>query len=392
MRKLALGFAILVCLQATIAEAGLSVVPLPEILTDPNEGNTYGFLPVLLLLDRNGRLENIIADDVRYNRITGWFPAFRLFGYPTVDQRYYVTIRKSEKIDQDYIGEYEQDGMFDGSTDVLVNLTYFRDSRLRFFGFGNESPSSQESNYTQNKFAARLRVGYRLLTHLELAWQGRVEKVSISGGGVEELPFAGERFPGTKGLEGSTINGQGFAVAYDDRDSQTITTNGTLGAVHVEVVDRTLGSTESFVKYGFEFRRFVPFHDRFVLAIHGVLDYLSGERQTPFYERSSIGGVKSLRGFGTDRFVDAHRFFSTVELRTLAFRRELFDVMTELEVAPFMDAGQVFSKLRTIPVDHLHYVGGVGFRGVVRPQVVGFVDVGYGSDGPAVFTGLDYPF
>jgi hypothetical protein len=52
----------------------------------------------------------------------------------------------------------------------------------------------------------------------------------------------------------------------------------------------------------------------------------------------------------------------------------------------------VFPSSHTVPVDALHLVGGVGFRGVVRPQVVGFVDVGYGSDGPAVFTGLDYPF
>ncbi len=70
----------------------------------------------------------------------------------------------------------------------------------------------------------------------------------------------------------------------------------------------------------------------------------------------------------------------------------MFDVTTELEVAPFIDAGEVFHSKSTVPVDDLHFVGGIGFRGLVRPQVVGFVDVGFGSDGPAVFTGLDYPF
>jgi len=380
------------CLLTAPARAGLSVVPLPEILTDPNEGNTYGFLPVLLLLDRNGRLENIIADDVRYNKITGVFPAFRLFGFPTVDQRYYVTLRKSEKIDQDYIGEYERDGILDGAMDVLVNVTYFRDSRLRFFGFGNATEDEAETNYTQRKFASRLRIAYRPVQSFEIAWQGRIEEVSIHPGGVTDLPFTGELFQGLRGLRGSTVNGQSVTLAYDDRDSQTITTRGTLGAAHVEVVDRTLGSSTSYVKYGFELRKFLPFRERFVLAIHSVLDYLNDAQSAPFYERNSIGGVKSLRGFGTDRFVDANRFFSTVELRTLAVRRQLFDVMTELEVAPFVDAGQVFNSARTVPLDDLHFVGGVGFRGLVRPQVVGFVDIGYGSDGPAVFTGLDYPF
>jgi len=392
VRKLVGYLTLCAILLAAPARAGLSVVPLPEILTDPNEGNTYGFLPVLLLLDKNGRLEHIIADDVRYNKITGVFPAFRLFGFPTLDQRYYITLRKSEKIDEDYIGEYERLGMLDGTTDVLTNVTYFQDSRLRFFGFGNHTKDDKETNYTQQKFAARLRIGYRPIEYIQIAWQGRIEQVSIKKGGVTDLPFTDEVFPGTEGLEGSTIHGESFSLAYDDRDSPTITTHGTLGAAHVEIVDKALGSSASYFKYGFELRRFIPFRDRFVLAIHGVLDYLAHSDGAPFYERSAIGGQKSLRGFGDDRFIDANRFFSTVELRTLAFRRQLFDVMTELEVAPFIDAGEVFSSARDFPLDSLHYVGGVGFRGVVRPQVVGYVDIGYGSDGPAVFTGLDYPF
>ncbi len=385
---------VLLALAALVApaRANISVVPLPEVLTDPNEGNTYGFLPVILLLDRTGRIEHIIANDIRYNKITGWYPAFRLLGYPTTDQRYFVTLRKSEKIDEDYIGEYERRGIWDGTTDVLVNVTYFRDSRLRFYGFGNDTGDDSETNFTQRKFASRVRFGYRPIENIEVAWGMRFEQVSIRRGGVGRLPYTGERFAGTKGLDGSTIHGQTLSLAYDDRDSPTITTNGTLGAAHVEVVDRSLGSSDSFVKYGFELRRFFPFRDRFVLAVHSVLDYLSHADGAPFYERSTIGGKKSLRGFGDDRFVDSNRFFNSVELRTQAFRRELFDVMTELELAPFLDAGEVFSGSDKLPVNDLHFVGGLGFRGVVRPQVVGFVDVGYGSDGPAVFTGLDYPF
>jgi len=34
----------------------------------------------------------------------------------------------------------------------------------------------------------------------------------------------------------------------------------------------------------------------------------------------------------------------------------------------------------------------VGFRGIARPFVVGYVDIGHGSEGAAVFTGLNYPF
>jgi hypothetical protein len=52
----------------------------------------------------------------------------------------------------------------------------------------------------------------------------------------------------------------------------------------------------------------------------------------------------------------------------------------------------VFSQTGTNPLDHIHEVFGVGFRGIARPYVVGYVDIGYGTEGAAVFTGLNYPF
>jgi outer membrane protein assembly factor BamA len=388
MRRRSLAVSWLLCLAlllgAPTARGDMSVIPLPEILTDPNEGNTYGFLPVILLLDRTGRIEHIIANDVRWNRITGVFPAFRLFGYPTLDQRYFVTVRKSTKIDEDYIGEYEHANLWDGRANLLTHLTYFRDSRVRFYGFGNETEDEDETNYTQERFAFRLRVGARpWWEEVEFAWAMRFEEVSVARGGVDDLPFTGDVFGDTDGLEGATVHAQGISIAFDDRDSPMTPTEGTLGAARVEVIDSALGSSDSFVKYGFEVRKFVPLRERFVLAMHGVLDFISNANEAPFYERSSIGGVKSLRGFGDDRFIDANRFFSTLELRTRAYDRDLFGVQTELELAPFIDAGQVFGSANDVAFGDLHFVGGLGFRGIVRPQVVGFVDLGFGSDGPA---------
>jgi hypothetical protein len=63
-----------------------------------------------------------------------------------------------------------------------------------------------------------------------------------------------------------------------------------------------------------------------------------------------------------------------------------------IELTPFVDLGEVFAHSRDSPVAHLHRVGGIGFRGVASPFVVGYVDVGYGSEGAAVFTGINYPF
>jgi Omp85 superfamily domain len=373
-------------------EADFSLVPIPELITDPNEGVTYGLLPVMMLTDRNGRLEHMIADDVRYNRTTGLFPGFRLFGYPDSETTYYVVLRQSAKRDREYEGFYENTGLYDGRFRLLADVGDLHDSLPRFFGFGNASPHHDETNYGLTRFAARLRLAYRPLPAFEIAWQSRLEDSSVSRGAVHGLPFTADRFPGTPGLGGSTVHGESLELVYDDRDSVAEPTRGLFVDVAAEAVERALGNSSSYERYRFEARDFTPFAERFVLALRGELGYVSHAHGAPFYERSTIGGEQSVRGFGDGRFVDANRALASAELRTEVLKMTLFDVAMIGEIAPFLDVGRVFSSAVAFPFEHLHVAGGLGFRAVIRPQVVGYVDLGYGSEGFAAFSGLDYPF
>src|SRR6185369_7695895 len=99
----------------------------------------------------------------------------------------------------------------------------------------------------------------------------------------------------------------------------------------------------------------------------------TGSDKSPFYLRNALGGRRSLRGFGSDRFIDFNRSLATAELRTRVWSHRLFGVDLDVELAPFIETGQVFHDL-------------------VHPQILAFVDVGFGQDGLAVFTGVDYPF
>ena len=385
-------FLFLVLAWTYAADADFSLLPIPEVLTDPNEGVTYGLMPILLLTDRDDRLEHMVASDVRYNKTTGVYPAFRLFGYPSLDQRYYVVVKKSERIDEEYDGLYQNTGLIGGRGSALAEVDDYRDSLQRFFGFGNRSAHHDETNFTIRRFAVNLRLGYWLFPGWEVAWQTRFEDSAVARGGVHSLPFTGDQFPGVLGLAGSTVHGESVRFSYDDRDSRNLTTRGTLATAWFELVDRALGSSSSYSRYGFELREFVPFAERFVLALRAELDYLSHAAGAPFYEQSTIGGEQSVRGFGDGRFRDANRFLTNAELRTEVFRRKLFGILMSLEAAPFLDAGRVFSSARDFPLEKLHVAGGMGFRAVIRPQVVGYVDLGYGSEGGAAFSGIDYPF
>src|SRR5438445_13012417 len=84
------------CLLPTAAAAagaecagglGTRVVPLPVYATLPNEGDTFGAMPVFLrVCDANARTESIIAPSITWNDVIHWTGTFRLFHYPSDEQ------------------------------------------------------------------------------------------------------------------------------------------------------------------------------------------------------------------------------------------------------------------------------------------------------------------
>jgi len=407
LASLALAAAALGCARlGAINAMKKSFIPIPEIITDPNEGNTFGLLGVVLFLDEHDEIKYMLAPDATYNDTKGFFPNLRFFGYPTPTRRYSLVVGKSTTRDEDYEFEFIDRGYWEGRAFVLASVVHERDSTDRFFGFGNRTSENAhptlrhglvggESNYTGMNTVAQATPGVWLLPHVNLSYRMRIRRFEVQRGQVSSVPFVETAHPEVvgKGSDPGVYWAHQVALTYDSRDSIDIPTHGALALAYTEVADRALGSATSFVKFGGEWRDFIPLRKgNPILAVRALLDYTSGDKDTPFWELSSLGGRRTLRGFGSDRFIDFNRSLASGELRTRVWQRKLFGVNAELEVAPFLEAGQVFRHVSTSPVNDLHWVYGVGFRGVVRPQIVGFVDVGRGSEGTAIFTGVDYPF
>src|SRR6266849_7787713 len=347
-----------------------SFIPIPEIITDPNEGNTFGLLGVLLFLDDKDQIQYMIAPDLRYNKTTGVFPALRFFGYPSPERRYSVVVAKSTTKDEDYELKYTDPRFWEGRGFLLASFLHEADSTERFFGFGNDSPAERphpgrragpgnlggESNYTDVDTQAQATPGVWVLPFANLSYRMRIRRYGIEHGQVDNLPFVATAHPEARGrgLEGGVFWAHQVALTYDSRDSTDIPTHGALGILYSELTDKRIGSASSFVKFGADWRDFIPLRKgNPILALHALANYTSGDRDTPFWELSSLGGARALRGFGSHRFIDFNRALATAELRTRVYQRRLFGV---------------------------------------NPEIVGFVDIGRGSEGNAIFTGIDYPF
>jgi outer membrane protein assembly factor BamA len=404
VRRLAALLVVVAMLAGAAARArAASFIPIPEFITDPNEGNTYGLMGVWLFLNEKEEIQYMVAPDVRYNKTKGWFPVFRLFGYPTETRRYSIAVGKSTTKDQNYDFEYLDRGVLDGKMFVYGHVEYDEDSTNRFYGFGNRSQERNESNYTGTDVVAEGTPTWWFTPHVAMSYRMQVRRFSLSTGQVSGVPFT--LAPRFLRQRDTNVIGRGsepgvywkhmVAFTYDTRDSIDMPTQGAYTNLYGEIADRTLGSATSFTKFGGEARGFIPFRGEKknpIFAMHALLDYVAGSADTPFWERSSLGGRHALRGFGSDRFIGFNRSLLSAELRTRVYQRKLFGVKAELEVAPFTETGQVWHGVTRSPFNDLYWVYGVGFRGVVRPQIVAIVDVGRGSEGTSVFTGIDYPF
>jgi outer membrane protein assembly factor BamA len=378
----------------------LPFIPVPEIDVDPNSGTTLGLIPTWLVTDEHGDIHKIYAPDVLYNPYFGYGVRGRIFSYPSDDEQWSVVGGAKEKVESEFDFEYQRGRLRNGSWSFTLSAVYDRSGTPRFYGIGNNSPAIDETNYTEQQKYLQSGVGWNLSHEWQILYTWRARSVQVQPGTLASIASIQRRFAEILGLgiEHESLNR--IAISYDTRDDPTVPRHGGAYVVYGGVAaDDGLFDSSLYSVVGFDGRQLWPAGDSATIAAHAAVRYMPGETGVPFWSLSSIGGDQSvigdaqpLRGYGTGRFYDRNSFAANLEYRRRILSVEAVSTHIDVELTPFVDAGRVFAHSRSSPFVHLHKVAGVGFRGIASPFVVGFVDIGYGSEGVAVFTGINYPF
>ena len=370
----------------------IAFIPIPYVSSVPNEGPSYGVMPVLMFHEGE-TTTGIFAPAIDYNDALGVSGALRYFGYPRGGRRTFaLKAGQSTEGQSDHYAWYEDHGVLAGKLDFRVETAYMNDRVRRFYGFGADSAEEDETNYTQGELAFTGWVGYNITSTLQVRLTERLRWMRIGVGVLDDLPAIWEGFPDAPGLDEPFISAHRVSLIYDTRDSVESPTEGEYIGGFFELSEERLGSGASFRRYGVDLRKLIPSPRRkLILVFRSLLEVLNGD-EIPFYEQSTLGGDSDLRGFGLARFVDKNKFIVTVEGRIRVVTLHWFGLLSEIEVAPFVDVGQVFRSFQLFRFKHFQFVGGAGFRAVVYPRVVAAVDVGIGSEGVNVFATLGYPF
>jgi hypothetical protein len=372
--------------------AGLTtrLIPLPVYATLPNEGNTFGAMPVFLrVCPDDQRTESIFAPSVTWNSVIHETATFRWYYYPTDDSSMTVIASASTRINYNALFVWQRLPTEAGASTDELTLRVQRSAFFRFFGLGPDTPESAESTYTGLRAIANARRGVNVAPHLNLGVVLGLERFQVEALGVPGLPLSRQVFPDAPGMTGSTLASQALELRYDDRRGGDYAERGFRLDVSGGVVEG-LADSPTFLRAGVEARGIVPELDGVSGAARFQWNAVSSA-QAPFYRQSALGGEMLLRGFTEDRFVDRQAWTLELEQRIRLLQTHIFGVVTDWRADPFVAAGQVFGPFSEA-FSRPRLAAGVGFRAFVHPNIVGRVDVAVAGEGPKVYVELGYPY
>jgi outer membrane protein assembly factor BamA len=261
---------------------------------------------------------------------------------------------------------------------------------IPYYGPGPKSNREGRTNFRREDTVFASLIGARLHPrHVTAGFTTGVQMVNVGPGTSKvfastDSVFSPQQTPGIR--EQSDFFHAGPFVQVDFRDRRDDPHKG------FNLVSRYTFNNDKLDRYSF--RRFenvaegyIPFrNEKRVIAVRARMDlsYTSAGHQVPFYMQPVLGGSDDLRGFREFRFYDNNALLLNAEYR--------WEVAPALDMALFVDAGNVFSRPGDIGLSGLEKSGGFGLRFKNRDAVVVRVDTGFSREGFRIWFKFGQPF
>ena len=366
------------------------LIPLPVWATLPNEGDTWGAMPVFLrVCPENERTESILAPSATWNSVIHYTGTFRLYHYPTDDTTFTLIASASTRINYNALVMWQKLPTRPGAWTDELTLRAQRSAFYRYFGLGPDTPESAESSYTTRRGYVTARRGLNIAPSLNLGALIGIERDLVEAIGVPGLPLTRDVFADAPGIGGASLLWQGASLRYDDRVGGDYAERGVRMELSAAIVEGLDGSPD-FFRGSFQ-----------ASGIVRELDWLSGAARlawsgvssgaAPFYQQSRLGGSLMLRGFTLDRFADRQAWTAELEQRIRVLQTHIYGVVADWRIDPFIAVGQVFGRFDEA-LSRPKLALGLGLRAFVRSNVLGRIDLAAGGEGLKVYVELGYPY
>ena len=252
-----------------------------------------------------------------------------------------------------------------------------------YYGPGPHSHKTGRSDYLLESTQLQLRAAFKPVKHLRIGGLGKYLLENVGPGHDDRFAniYATYTPETTPGLDyQSNFFQSGAFVQYDWRDNPGGPRYGGNYLAEFSDFSDVRRGLYSFDELHLEAQQYIPFFNRRrVIALRGriVATQAHDGNQVPFYLQPTLGGSDDLRGFRAFRFYDNNSAVLNGEYR--------WEVFSGLDMALFVDAGQVFDRWQQINFRNIDTDYGFGFRFSVRNDVFLRIDTGFSREGFAIW-------
>ena len=329
------------------AAAKTRFFPLPMYTTVPNEGSTYGAMPVFMVADDNDpdKVQSITAPSVSWNSSAGVTGTYRYYRYLELFRSWHLLLSASTTINRSVWFTYDDDRRTPGTLTLNILVRVRRNLFYRYSG-RPQHDARGESSYTRLFAIGSARVGWNLTSDLNLGAYGEVRGDSPERHAIEGLPATQDVYPDAPGLGGAALVRAGLNVRYDTRAQGDYSPVGFAAELSGDVGHGITGVGWIRPVHGTA-RVLVPEFSS-CRGRRGSTGCRSSANDVPFYDQASLGGEVLFRGFPENRFIDMGAWQVEAEQRFKLFQTHFFGVVADWRIDPFVAAGQVYGQTRAL--------------------------------------------
>ncbi|OGD11230.1 MAG: hypothetical protein A2Y86_08520 [Candidatus Aminicenantes bacterium RBG_13_62_12] len=233
------------------------------------------------------------------------------------------------------------------------NLRYERTPQ-KFFGVGNDMPSTDEESYTPRIMTVQVGVKKKFLGHLFAGVQYDFEQMTMES--VEPGGLLGSG--SITGSRGGLLSGFGISLDWDTRDGVLYPRKGVLFQLAADTYGAMTGSDFEFTSLKLDCREYFLVAPDQVLAIQAYFRSNSGE--VPFHKLALLGGESLMRGYYKGRFRDKDILAVQAEYRVMVTKR--------IGVVGFAGLADVFPDFSEFNLKTIKYSVGTGIRYMVNKR------------------------
>jgi hypothetical protein len=372
-----------------------------------NNGISAGMGMSMLNVTREGIMTGQAQIRGFYNEYVGTTFAFEAVSCPAAYFNYWVS------------GQISSGGQNKAISVHIENLTLgdddrfgyelfadaFKDPRFRFYGMGPGTKEEDKTNYAHQENSALLDIFWMPIDHVRFTIGGKIRNVDVFRGNDkihEFMPwttdFIGEggKFSNVPGIKGATVAGGRVSVIFDGRNSEFAPSDGFYGRLTAELNHitaqevTTLEKVENYGKFFADLRQYFSSADQIMTLLLRASATFTTDKNIPFFEQAKFGGDFSNRGFDNNRFFGQHSLYLSMEFRYQIMSVVVMGIPMDVEMSPFLDAGQVFDdngfdgRFNVNP--------GMSIRILNRPNLGIVGNAAIGQDGLIFTGGVALPF